>query len=133
MFTKSGLMVGLGEDNAEVLQVMDDLRAAQVDFLTIGQYLQPTVKHHAIDRFVPPTEFDSMKRQALWPGTASSRTSSICLMVLSPSGSHSQIISVTSPSVVSMVRGPTRKSKYGALLGKRVKFVRMRGPDRMDG
>ena len=52
MFTKSGIMVGLGEDKSEVLQVMDDLRAAQVDFLTIGQYLQPTPKHHAVDRFV---------------------------------------------------------------------------------
>src|SRR5215831_1993919 len=68
MFTKSGLMVGLGEDNAEVQQVMDDLRAAHVDFLTIGQYLQPTVKHHAVERFVPPAEFDSMKRQAFGKG-----------------------------------------------------------------
>jgi Lipoate synthase len=55
MFTKSGLMVGLGESRDEVLQVMDDMRSADVDFLTIGQYLQPTPKHHAIDRFVPPT------------------------------------------------------------------------------
>src|SRR5450755_3904172 len=52
MFTKSGIMVGLGEERGEVLQLMDDLRSAQVDFLTIGQYLQPTPKHHAIDRFV---------------------------------------------------------------------------------
>ena len=59
LFTKSGIMVGLGEDKAEVLQVMDDLRAAKVDFLTIGQYLQPTVKHHAIARFVTPDEFRS--------------------------------------------------------------------------
>src|SRR5881275_2141647 len=59
LFTKSGLMVGLGEDKGEVLQVMDDLRAAQVDFLTIGQYLQPTPKHHAIARFVTPDEFRS--------------------------------------------------------------------------
>src|SRR5580692_2322472 len=59
MFTKSGIMVGLGEDKAEVLQIMDDLRAAQVDFLTIGQYLQPTPKHHAIARFVTPEEFRS--------------------------------------------------------------------------
>jgi lipoic acid synthetase len=58
LFTKSGLMVGLGEQKGEVLQVMDDLRSADVDFLTIGQYLQPTVKHIAIDRFVPPGEFD---------------------------------------------------------------------------
>ena len=57
LFTKSGLMVGLGETAAEIMQVMDDLRAADVDFLTIGQYLQPTPKHAPIDRFVPPEEF----------------------------------------------------------------------------
>jgi lipoic acid synthetase len=57
VFTKSGLMVGLGESKAEIMQVMDDLRIADVDFLTIGQYLQPTVKHAAVDRFVPPDEF----------------------------------------------------------------------------
>ena len=57
IFTKSGLMVGLGESRIEIMQVMDDLRAAEVDFLTIGQYLQPTVKHAAIDRFVTPEEF----------------------------------------------------------------------------
>lgn len=57
MFTKSGIMVGLGETREEVLQVMDDLRAADVDFLTIGQYLQPTLKHAAVDRFVTPDEF----------------------------------------------------------------------------
>jgi lipoic acid synthetase len=57
MFTKSGLMVGLGEERHEILQVMDDLRAADVDFLTIGQYLQPTRKHHPVVRFVPPAEF----------------------------------------------------------------------------
>src|SRR6188474_123506 len=57
MFTKSGIMVGLGEERDEVLQLMDDLRAADVDFLTIGQYLQPTRKHHAVMRFVPPDEF----------------------------------------------------------------------------
>jgi len=57
MFTKSGIMVGLGEDKAEVLQVMDDLRSAEVDFLTVGQYLQPTPKHHRVDRFVTPAEF----------------------------------------------------------------------------
>ncbi|HET8995294.1 MAG TPA: lipoyl synthase [Acetobacteraceae bacterium] len=56
-FTKSGLMVGLGETRAEIGQVMDDLRIADVDFLTIGQYLQPTVKHAAVDRFVTPEEF----------------------------------------------------------------------------
>ena len=59
MFAKSGLMVGLGETREEVHQVMDDLRAANVDFLTIGQYLQPTQKHAAIDRFVTPDEFYS--------------------------------------------------------------------------
>ncbi len=58
-FTKSGLMVGLGETRDEVSQVMDDLRAAEVDFLTIGQYLQPTPKHAAIDRFVTPEEFEA--------------------------------------------------------------------------
>ncbi len=57
IFTKSGLMVGLGETRAEIAQVMDDLRVADVDFLTLGQYLQPTVKHAAIDRFVTPDEF----------------------------------------------------------------------------
>jgi lipoyl synthase len=57
IFTKSGIMVGLGETRNEVLQVMDDLRAAEVDFLTIGQYLQPSPKHHAVARFVPPDEF----------------------------------------------------------------------------
>src|SRR5262245_10765747 len=59
MFTKSGLMVGLGEERNEILQVMDDLRAAEVDFLTIGQYLQPTRKHHPVIRFVPPDEFEA--------------------------------------------------------------------------
>jgi len=68
MFTKSGIMVGLGEDKGEVLQVMDDLRAAQVDFLTIGQYLQPTPKHHSVDRFVPPEEFETYRRQAVGKG-----------------------------------------------------------------
>ena len=57
IFTKSGLMVGLGESRSEIAQVMDDLRIADVDFLTIGQYLQPTVKHAAVDRFVTPEEF----------------------------------------------------------------------------
>lgn len=59
MFTKSGLMVGLGEEKIEIMQVMDDLRAADVDFLTIGQYLQPTRKHAAVERFVTPDEFAS--------------------------------------------------------------------------
>ena len=57
LFTKSGLMVGLGESRSEIMQVMDDLRVADVDFLTIGQYLQPTVKHAAVQSFVTPDEF----------------------------------------------------------------------------
>ncbi len=59
LFTKSGVMVGLGEERNEVLQMMDDLRSAEVDFLTIGQYLQPTPKHHQVVRFVTPEEFQS--------------------------------------------------------------------------
>ena len=62
MFTKSGIMVGLGELKEEVGQVMDDLRAADVDFMTIGQYLQPTPKHAAVDRFVTPEEFEGYTR-----------------------------------------------------------------------
>lgn len=58
-FTKSGIMVGLGESKEEVMQVMDDMRSAGIDFLTIGQYLQPTRKHAAIDRFVTPEEFET--------------------------------------------------------------------------
>jgi lipoyl synthase len=68
MFTKSGMMVGLGEDKAEVLQVMDDLRAAGVDFLTVGQYLQPTPKHRAVHRFVPPEEFETYRALAFGKG-----------------------------------------------------------------
>jgi lipoic acid synthetase len=68
IFTKSGLMVGLGEGRGEVLQVMDDLRSAEVDFLTIGQYLQPTVKHAAVDRFVEPAEFEDYARMARGKG-----------------------------------------------------------------
>ena len=64
MFTKSGIMVGLGEGREEVLQVMDDLRAAEVDFLTVGQYLQPTPKHHPIDRFWTPDEFAGLAAAA---------------------------------------------------------------------
>jgi len=60
-FTKSGLMVGLGETREEIMQVMDDLRAANVDFLTIGQYLQPTKKHARLDRFWSPEEFASLE------------------------------------------------------------------------
>ncbi|MGE5545377.1 MAG: lipoyl synthase [Solirubrobacterales bacterium] len=61
IFTKSGIMVGLGETRAEVLQVMDDMRSAGIDFMTIGQYLQPTLKHAPIDRFVTPDEFEEYK------------------------------------------------------------------------
>jgi lipoic acid synthetase len=68
IFTKSGLMVGLGEERIEVLQVMDDLRSAEVDFLTIGQYLQPTVKHAAVARFVEPAEFEDYARVARGKG-----------------------------------------------------------------
>jgi lipoic acid synthetase len=60
-FTKSGLMVGLGETREEIMQVMDDLRAARVDFLTIGQYLQPTRKHAKLDRFWTPEEFAGLE------------------------------------------------------------------------
>ncbi|MGA3305400.1 MAG: lipoyl synthase, partial [Stellaceae bacterium] len=66
--TKSGMMVGLGEEMVEVLGLMDDLRAAEVDFLTIGQYLQPTPKHHAVMRFVDPAEFAEYKAQAFAKG-----------------------------------------------------------------
>ena len=68
MFTKSGIMVGLGEERNEVLQVMDDLRSANVDFLTIGQYLQPTRKHHEVIRFVLPEEFEALKSVAYSKG-----------------------------------------------------------------
>ncbi len=70
LFTKSGIMVGLGEDRAQVGQVMDDLRAADVDFLTIGQYLQPTPKHHRVDRFVTPEEFAAYEKAAYGKGFA---------------------------------------------------------------
>lgn len=68
MFTKSGIMVGLGEDRQSVHQVMDDMRAAGIDFLTIGQYLQPTPKHHAVDRFVHPDEFSAYEKAAYGKG-----------------------------------------------------------------
>jgi lipoic acid synthetase len=68
MFTKSGVMVGLGEERNEVLQLMDDLRTAQVDFLTIGQYLQPSRKHHPIARFVTPDEFKAYETIAYAKG-----------------------------------------------------------------
>jgi lipoic acid synthetase len=68
IFTKSGIMVGLGEDRAAVHQVMDDMRAADVDFLTIGQYLQPTPKHHAVARFIHPDEFAAYEKAAFGKG-----------------------------------------------------------------
>ena len=68
MFTKSGMMVGLGEDRQSVMQVMDDMRAAGIDFLTIGQYLQPTPKHHKVDRFVTPEEFKAYETAAYGKG-----------------------------------------------------------------
>jgi lipoyl synthase len=68
MFSKSGIMVGLGEERNEILQVMDDLHAADVDFLTIGQYLQPTRKHHPVVRFVPPEEFKAYETIAYAKG-----------------------------------------------------------------
>jgi lipoic acid synthetase len=68
MFTKSGIMVGLGETREEILQVMDDLRTAAVDFITIGQYLQPSLKHHAVVRFMPPDEFEALKAVAYGKG-----------------------------------------------------------------
>jgi lipoic acid synthetase len=68
MFTKSGLMVGLGETRAELGQVMDDLRIADVDFLTVGQYLQPSVKHAAVERYVPPEAFEDVAAMARGKG-----------------------------------------------------------------
>ena len=64
IFTKSGIMVGLGETKEEVIQVMDDLRSAEVDFITIGQYLQPSAKHHPLDRYYHPDEFKEFKNIA---------------------------------------------------------------------
>ncbi len=64
IFTKSGIMVGLGEEKREILQVMDDMRSAEVDFLTVGQYLQPTPRHHEVVRFVDPEEFKGIERAA---------------------------------------------------------------------
>jgi lipoic acid synthetase len=68
IFTKSGIMVGLGEERNEILQIMDDLRSAEVDFLTVGQYLQPTRKHHSVVRYVPPAEFEAIKTIAFSKG-----------------------------------------------------------------
>jgi lipoyl synthase len=70
LFTKSGIMVGLGEERNEILQVMDDLRAADVDFLTIGQYLQPSRKHHPVMRYIPPDEFKALETIAYAKGFA---------------------------------------------------------------
>ena len=70
IFTKSGIMVGLGEERNEVLQLMDDLRSADVDFMTIGQYLQPTRKHHPVIRFVTPDEFKAFETTAYAKGFA---------------------------------------------------------------
>jgi lipoic acid synthetase len=70
MFTKSGIMVGLGEERNEILQVMDDLRAADVDILTIGQYLQPSRKHHPVIRYLPPEEFKTLETIAYAKGFA---------------------------------------------------------------
>ena len=68
IFTKSGIMVGLGEERNEILQLMDDLRVADVDFLTIGQYLQPSRRHYPVDRFVPPDEFKALETIAYAKG-----------------------------------------------------------------
>ncbi len=68
IFTKSGLMVGLGENKVEIMQVMDDMRAANVDFLTIGQYLQPTKKHLPVEKFITPEEFKSLYKAAMGKG-----------------------------------------------------------------
>ena len=68
IFTKSGIMLGLGETKDEVLQVMNDLLSANVDFLTIGQYLQPSVKHYPLKRYIHPKEFQELKELALLKG-----------------------------------------------------------------
>ena len=68
VFTKSGIMVGLGENKNEIIQVMDDLRSADVDFLTIGQYLQPSTKHHPLERYYEPKEFEELKTIAISKG-----------------------------------------------------------------
>ncbi len=68
IFTKSGIMVGLGENENEVYQVMDDMRSANIDFLTIGQYLQPTIKHHKVEKYVDPLEFKNYQKIALAKG-----------------------------------------------------------------
>ncbi|CAN1721352.1 lipoyl synthase [Hyphomicrobium sp. 1Nfss2.1] len=70
VFTKSGIMVGLGEERTEIMQVMDDMRSAGVDFLTIGQYLQPSPKHAPVKRFMPPAEFEQLRQIAVAKGFA---------------------------------------------------------------
>src|SRR3546814_11234125 len=101
IFTKSGIMVGLGEGRAEVLQVMDDLRSAEVDFLTIGQYLQPTPKHHVVDRFVPPEEFKQYEALAYNKG--------FLMVSASPpprSSDRKRVVSGNSGSVRANLGGP---------------------------
>ena len=68
IFTKSGIMVGLGENKEEIIQVMDDLRSAEVDFITIGQYLQPSAKHHPLNRYYHPEEFKELETIAKTKG-----------------------------------------------------------------
>ncbi len=68
VFTKSGIMVGLGEQKEEIVQVMDDLRSAEVDFITIGQYLQPSTKHHPLNRYYSPSEFKELETIAKTKG-----------------------------------------------------------------
>ncbi len=82
-FTKSGLMVGLGESREEIMQVMDDLRAANVDFLTIGQYLQPTKKHAVLARFWTPDEFKALEQIARAKGFLMVSASPLTPFVLS--------------------------------------------------
>ena len=91
IFTKSGIMVGLGETRDEILQVMDDLRAADVDFITIGQYLQPSTKHYPLDRYYTPKEFEDLgtiakaKGFLLVSSSPLTRSSYHCLLYTSPS------------------------------------------------
>jgi lipoic acid synthetase len=68
VLTKTSLMLGLGETFAEIIQTLDDLRAVQVDLLTLGQYLRPTANHLEVQRFVSPAEFDALRREALQRG-----------------------------------------------------------------
>ena len=86
IFTKSGLMVGLGEMDIEIQQLMDDLRVADVDFLTVGQYLQPTPKHAAIERFMSPQEFDTLAVKARAKGFFIGGSKSLDTFLLSRRG-----------------------------------------------